>query len=81
MRAVPLILAVALLGGCDSNSHVSTYPEPGSYPLVAVSQLDTVQAGRYNTDAFVTSISECPPNMHCIIADHILIAGSSEPED
>ncbi len=64
------LLLLLVFAGCDNGSVESTYPPPGKYLAVPLLQLESVEAGRYNVEAYVSHVSECPPNHACIVADH-----------
>ena len=62
---VPLLIVLSLaLAACDSSAPTDTYPP----------------AGRYNVDAYVSSISECPPDVACLVPDHFTAVASLDEE-
>ena len=78
---VPLLIVLSLaLAACDSSAPTDTYPPPGTYPAVALADLASVEAGRYNVDAYVSSISECPPDVACLVPDHFTAVASLDEE-
>ncbi|MGB1048126.1 MAG: hypothetical protein ACPG3U_00400 [Rhodothermales bacterium] len=84
-RLLIILFATILLGGCqmlgpddDSSKTDRTYPEAFGYPDAILHDLldGNHPAGSYDLTAFVVGISECPPDFVCLVADHILVAGS-----
>ena len=79
-RVTVLIALLVLFTGCDNNGQLVTeYPPPGSFGLITVAELHTVEAGEYNVDAFVASIFECPPDVACFAPDNFVATESTDP--
>ena len=78
MKPFAFLLLLFVFAACDSSDVLegSTYPPPGSYTALAVSDLFTAPAGRYNVEAYVASISECAPDMVCFVPDNLTIVES-----
>jgi hypothetical protein len=79
-RALITVLAGAVLSGCGvfgpDDDGERTYPQALDLPLANVQDvLDGTQTpGRFNLQAFVVGISECPANAACLVADHIRVS-------
>ncbi|NNF57845.1 MAG: hypothetical protein HKN04_06350 [Rhodothermaceae bacterium] len=80
MRVAVLLALSLVLAACDSNAPSATYPPPGTHPAVALADLASVAAGTYNVEAYVSSISECPPDINCFVPDHFTAVASLDED-
>lgn len=72
MRYFLPLLLLLLVAACDTDDVSTTeYPSPGSYPIIALANVATNPAGRYNIEAYVASVFECPEGSQCIFPDNL----------
>ena len=81
MRAAPLLLALALLAGCDGDGLADkTYPPAGDFPSLTAGALAVAPPGLYNTTAFVADVFVCPPEADCFSEGSVTLTATDSPE-